>query len=623
MLVILLTIVLITLYRAITPTFGKTEKNFVPMYTTFPQKNKIPHSRCDTLTKCDQGVRCAMCGSDYECTPVDKTENVVFKGQKVPEGMWCLPKGKRDLTCGTYTGRAIWTKDRGWKCACLYPDLFSGHDCNQQIACRLPGNLTTESKLVNKETGHIWDPSDPNFDPQGNTPYDRSNDVDDQSVYKCNCTDDTSTILPGDPYRCHRDPCTHNHSIPMWDSDTLKCDCTQKGNTSNQYAYSNITKQCVRTTQCNWDDENQKCMCPEGQVSKTCNSDTMSRPNAKESCPSIHGGSYCTNPCEGYCQNGSIPSIIGDKCHCKCINRGNVLVSGNKCEKTCLKDGTTYPQGKCCNGYYNVFHKGKYHKVCGPSSCFIAGSKVKMGDGSLTPIENVRPGDVVLSAFGKPTNVLLIDKTVVGDRQLIGFNGIDPFMTEDHCLVGSDEHHTRLTFNAYLASEQKHWNSVNEIIPGDSVIGAGEIHQIIRADLPKNTLVYDVITSDHTLMVNGVGCYDDMPEVEDHPFVAVIMARMLKNVNLDVKPPNIPKFVERLFNETLLFTLIDLEQEEMAIHDVFLKEFPAFIEAAGKNNTLLHIGSNLWKTKFIELKQMEQLTMFMVENLNLQLTKNI
>lgn len=616
-LAILLTITLITLYKAIIPII-QSKKNFIPLRTTFPAKHKLPHSRCDTLTKCDPGVRCGMCGSDYECTPVGANENVIFKGQKVPEGLWCLPKGKRNLNCGTYTGRAIWTKDRGWECACLYPDLFSGHDCNQQIACKLPGELTTNFKLVNKETGHTWDPSDPNFDPQGTTPYDRGgNDIENQSLYQCNCADDVSTLLPGDPYRCHKDPCTYNHSVAMWDPDTLKCDCTAKGATSNQYAYSNITKQCVRTTQCNWDDINQKCMCSEDQVSKVCDSKTMARPNAEESCPNIHGGSYCINPCEGYCQNGSIPSIIGDKCHCKCISRGNVIVSGKRCEKACLKDGTIFHQGKCCNGSHRVFNKGGYDKVCGPSSCFLAGSMVTLSNGDRIPIETVKVGDEVKAASGSTTRVLVIDKTIAGEREIVGFNGIPPFMTEDHCIVDLDSTE-RLTFNAYLAREQKHWNDVRDIIPGDV-----DIHDITRITVPKDTTVYDVITEDHTLIVNGIRCYDDMPEVESHPFVAVIMAKILKYANTSIPLGPLPKYVDKLFNDTLIFVLIELENEDITIKDSFDKELQQFMKAVSQDNMLLHIGSNLWKTKFNELKRIEHISMFVLENLNFEVCKNI
>ena len=591
-LTVVITITLITLYNAITPVI-QFEKNFVPLLSTFHTKHNLPQSRCDTLTKCDTGIRCAMCGSNYECTPVSADENVVFKGQKVPEGLWCLPKGKRNLSCGTHTGRAVWSKDSGWKCSCLYPDLFSGHDCNEQIACKLSGELTTTSKLVNKENGHIWDPSDPNFDPQGTTPYDRGGyDVINQSLYQCKCTDDISVRLPGDPYRCHKDPCTHDHSIAMWDSKTLKCDCTTKGATSNQYAYSNVTKQCVKTSQCNWDDTNQKCLCPEGQISKLCNSKTMSRPNVKESCPDIHGGSYCTNPCEGYCQSNSIPTLIGDKCHCKCRNIGNVIVSGERCENTCLKDGTKYPQGKCCNGSHSALHKGEYVKVCGPSSCFLSGSMVTLDDNSQVPIETIKVGDKVKSASGSPTTVLIVDKTIVGDREIVGFNGLTPFMTEDHCIVDSNSN-KRLTFNAYLAKEQKHWTAVRDIIPGDN-----GIHNIVKTTVHKNTIVYDVITSNHTLIVNGIKCYDDMPEVENHPFISVIMAKMLKCVNTSNPPINIPKYADKLFNETLLFVLMELENEDMTVQELFKKELSEFMISVAHDNTLLHIASNLWKKKF-------------------------
>lgn len=622
MLAVIITVVLITLYTAVTPVVA-SKTNFVPLNSIFPTIQALPHSRCDTLTKCDPGVRCAMCGSDYECTPIGAEENVVFKGQKVPAGLWCLPKGKRNLKCGTFTGRAIWTKNRGWQCACLYPDLFSGADCTEQIACRLPGEHDTTSKLVDKTTGHVWDPSAIDFNPRGKTPYDKGGN-DDEALYQCQCTDTLATLLPGDPYRCHKDPCTSTHSIAMWDPVALKCDCTTKGTTANQYAYSNTTKQCVRTPQCNWDDRQQKCMCPEHHVSKVCDSKTMSRPEATESCPNVQGGSYCINPCEGYCQNGSIPTVVGNQCHCQCINRGAIEVSGKRCEKACLKDGTYAdlgPQNKCCNGYHMKFTPGSRfapvqggaHKICGPSSCFLAGSQVTLANGDRVPIECIRVGDKVKSAYGYATKVLLVDTTTAGERELVGFNGMAPFMTEDHCIVdpNSDE---RLTFNAYLAREQKHWNAVRDLLPGE--VG---LHQITKINVPKDTPVYDVITEDHTLVVNDLGCYDDMPEIESHPFVAVILAKMLRYANTTrwvVGAPPLPKYADKLYQDTLIFVLMELENEDRTIQELFDDELHQFIEAASQETLILHLGAHLWKTKFNELKALEHISMFVLENLN-------
>lgn len=223
-----------------------------------------------------------------------------------------------------------------------------------------------------------------------------------------------------------------------------------------------------------------------------------------------------------------------------------------------------------------------------------------------------------MDAAGKPTEVIIIDKMVIGDRYVFGFNGIEPFMMEDHCLVDTNSQQ-RLSFNAYLAREQKHWDNVRDIIPGDAVAGLGNVHHTTKVILPRDTPVYDVITVNHTLTVNGVGCYDDMPEIENHPFVAVIIARILKHANVSNLPlSNVSKFADRLFNDALLFVLIELEDEEMTIRQTFEKELKEFICSTSQNNTMLHIASNLWKTKFIELKDLERLTMYMINNIGLE-----
>lgn len=635
--VILITIMILTFYESIKPDFSTPNYNYVPLPITFPDEGKIiPSSSCDILSKCDPGIGCAFCGSDYECTPVGDNENVVFQGQKVSPGLWCLPKGKREMTCGTYTGRAVWTKNKGWECVCLYPDLFSGKNCNKQIACKDPNSpdLQNENKLVNIKTGITWDPSNPNFNPNDTTPYDIDENGNPLFICECNSKENELFIrLPEDPYRCHREPCSPNHKIPMWDNKLLKCDCTAGGETANQYAYSNISRKCIRTSQCAWNDVKQQCKCPENQISQTCDSKTMKRKNpSRPPCPDLPGGSFCNNPCEGYCQNDGIPKIVGTECQCTCKDRGDLKIFGKRCENTCIKDGVEKPvdRRKCCNGFYRKIPCGIGRAstcwACGPDpsgSCFIKGSKVTMANGDLKNIEEIKLCDEVLSSYGYPVKVTIIDKVNIGNRKLIGFNDLEPFITEDHCLI--NEKKERITFNLNLAVDQKHWENIKEIIPGDSVItqsGIQKIFKIKEKIINKTEEVYDIITEDHTLIVNGIHAFDDMVEIEKHPIISVLINKLIKCANLDRmnKYYNLSKFSEILFRNNIMNILLELENEENFIEDIFQSELKEFLYNVQHKNNMLHLGSNLWRNKFKELEIIENLILL---SSNLALSLNL
>ena len=600
----IITIFLLTAYESIKPVEIQSH-NFIPLPQTFPDLDKIQSSSCNTLTKCSEDGKCTSCGSVgssvYQCTEIGDGEKVFFNGEKVPAGTWCLPAGKGNVACNPHTGRAIWSEDKGWECACLYPDLFGGKDCSTAIACQAPnapGVDQSGNVLVHKDTGVKWDPAGINSpydtDPAGNPLY----------VCKCDSTQTKKFVrLPGDPYRCHLDPCSDKHEIPFWDSKQNKCDCTAKGTVNNEYAYSNVSKKCIRTPQCAWDDKLQQCKCPEGQVSHTCNSNTMQRTstNAKP-CPNIPGGSYCSNPCEGYCLNGGIGTISGTSCICKCPDKPRMKFSGKRCDDVCMKDGVSDPIRRCCsdNKYRVIAGEGplaiRYWK-CGSatSSCFTETSSVLMGDDTLKCIKDVAPGDVVMSATGEKTKVLFVDKVTLDGRLLVGVNGQEPFVTEDHCFYGKEGE--RLAYNDTLAKTQKHWEQVGKYKEPVVVAGA-----------PCCTPVIDVITEAHTLVVNGVKFYDDMPEVEKHPEVSVVCALLAKTIFSETGKEKIAKsdvdeIADELYQTKLARQIITYVKHNIPIISQLYKvNMEWFLEMAKTDQSCLHVCSSLWKHKFTDIK---------------------
>lgn len=65
-------------------------------------------------------------------------------------------------------------------------------------------------------------------------------------------------------------------------------------------------------------------------------------------------------------------------------------------------------------------------------SCFVAGTRVLMADGSLRPIEALRPGDLVRGGRGGVNRVVEVERPKLAGRRLYAFNGGVPFVTAEH-----------------------------------------------------------------------------------------------------------------------------------------------------------------------------------------------
>jgi hypothetical protein len=72
---------------------------------------------------------------------------------------------------------------------------------------------------------------------------------------------------------------------------------------------------------------------------------------------------------------------------------------------------------------------------CGDQSCFLAGNRVLMADGSSKPVEDVVVGDLVMTNLG-PNRIAALEQPALGmSRKMIELRGLG-----DQCLVISDEH---------------------------------------------------------------------------------------------------------------------------------------------------------------------------------------
>ncbi|ULH03985.1 Hint domain-containing protein [Aeromonas caviae] len=65
-------------------------------------------------------------------------------------------------------------------------------------------------------------------------------------------------------------------------------------------------------------------------------------------------------------------------------------------------------------------------------SCFIAGTRILMADGSERPIETLRVGDRVRDRHGQSNRIQTIERVALGARRLYGLNHLPPFFTAEH-----------------------------------------------------------------------------------------------------------------------------------------------------------------------------------------------
>ncbi|MCY9835471.1 hypothetical protein [Aeromonas media] len=65
-------------------------------------------------------------------------------------------------------------------------------------------------------------------------------------------------------------------------------------------------------------------------------------------------------------------------------------------------------------------------------SCFTAGTRIVMADGSERPIETLLAGEEVLDQHGRSNRILAVERVLLGARRLYGLNQLAPFFTAEH-----------------------------------------------------------------------------------------------------------------------------------------------------------------------------------------------
>lgn len=83
-------------------------------------------------------------------------------------------------------------------------------------------------------------------------------------------------------------------------------------------------------------------------------------------------------------------------------------------------------------------------------SCFPAGTRVLMADGSTKNMEDIKPGDLMMTIGGEAVECLIMETPVLGNRKMIEF--------EDKSFMWSDEH---LFWTRKVDTKEQWWWSFN------------------------------------------------------------------------------------------------------------------------------------------------------------------
>jgi uncharacterized protein YjbI with pentapeptide repeats len=150
------------------------------------------------------------------------------------------------------------------------------------------------------------------------------------------------------------------------------------------------------------------------------------------------GADSCTGP------NGSSFTLCGnDLCACRQTVAGDTLCGGNgrcadcaDCQpgEVCVLLPAT---GPCCGPVGEI--KTACIEPCPPegTSCFVAGTRVAMADGTSRPIEQIAVGDQVLGRDGI-NRVVAVERPRLGTRRLYALNGGPFFVTAEHPFLTED-----------------------------------------------------------------------------------------------------------------------------------------------------------------------------------------
>ena len=157
----------------------------------------------------------------------------------------------------------------------------------------------------------------------------------------------------------------------------------------------------------------------------------------------------------------------------------------------------------------------------GNGVCFVAGTLVRMSDGSDKKIEDVQIGEEVLGQDNASNKVLGFDHNPLDGRSLIGINGAGAFMTKDHPLMTRDGWKA---FDSELVTQTKaeiaHLMVNGNLQIGDEILTVDgswvKVNSFeIFLDEPEQTVYNFVLDGNNTYFADGYSAHNRSCFVEN------------------------------------------------------------------------------------------------------------
>lgn len=121
--------------------------------------------------------------------------------------------------------------------------------------------------------------------------------------------------------------------------------------------------------------------------------------------------------------------------------------------------------------------------------------------------------------------------------QMVGIDGVVPFATASHTFVGVNKE--RVCVDIEGTTSRKKWNpetmermKEGSLIYKENEEGVLKPHSILAVEHVSESCgkLYNLVTSDHTFIVNHFAVSDDFPEVERHPRVSFRILHLLADL---------------------------------------------------------------------------------------------
>lgn len=147
-------------------------------------------------------------------------------------------------------------------------------------------------------------------------------------------------------------------------------------------------------------------------------------------------------------------------------------------------------------------------------SCFTYDTMISMAGGEKTMIGLIKKGDYVLGRNGTINKVVGIEVVSLGTRSLYGFNGMTPFVSEEHPMMtnkgwGAFKLSSLKKFEPEVYSEVEKENKLVRIVSGTKLVtesGIEKITNLFKLNVNKPELkIYNLLLdNDHTYFANSI-----------------------------------------------------------------------------------------------------------------------